>query len=95
MARSTSTSADAPPARSPVQAPAPPAGTPPLDAEALRAHFPALHQTVHGKPLVYLDNAATSQKPRAVLDVLAGYYEHDNANVHRGIHELSRSAPVA
>jgi cysteine desulfurase/selenocysteine lyase len=56
---------------------------------ALRNDFPILHQQVHGKPLVYLDNAATSQKPRAVIQSLVHYYEHDNANVHRGIHELS------
>src|SRR3970282_213866 len=66
-----------------------------LDVAAIRRDFPALHQTVNGRPLVYLDNAATSQKPRAVLDVLAHYYERDNANVHRGIHELSRRATVA
>jgi len=57
-----------------------------------RADFPALHQQVHGRPLVYLDNAATSQKPRAVIDALTHYYEHDNANVHRGIHALSTRA---
>ena len=61
----------------------------------MRAQFPALAQEVGGHPLVYLDNAATSQKPRYVLDALAAYYEHDNANVHRGIHELSRRATVA
>ncbi len=66
-----------------------------LDQTALRAQFPTLAQEVGGYPLVYLDNAATSQKPRYVLDVLAAYYEHDNANVHRGIHELSRRATVA
>jgi cysteine desulfurase/selenocysteine lyase len=66
-----------------------------LDVASLRNQFPALTQTVHGKPLVYLDNAATSQKPRAVLDVLEAYYERDNANVHRGIHELSRRATDA
>lgn len=66
-----------------------------LDVTALRRDFPALHQEVNGKPLVYLDNAATSQKPQAVLDVLETYYEHDNANVHRGIHELSRRATDA
>jgi cysteine desulfurase/selenocysteine lyase len=66
-----------------------------LDPLRVRSEFPALHQTVNGRPLVYLDNAATSQKPRAVLDVLARYYERDNANVHRGIHELSRRATVA
>ena len=58
----------------------------------LRAEFPALDQEVHGRPLVYLDSAATSQKPRAVIEALDAYYEHDNANVHRGIHELSRRA---
>ncbi|GMV03740.1 MAG: putative cysteine desulfurase [Gemmatimonadota bacterium] len=67
----------------------------PLDVGALRREFPALHQEVNGKPLVYLDNAATSQKPRAVLDALSTYYAEDNANVHRGIHELSRRATVA
>jgi len=61
----------------------------------LRAQFPALAQEVGGHPLVYLDNAATSQKPQYVLDALTAYYEHDNANVHRGIHELSRRATVA
>jgi cysteine desulfurase/selenocysteine lyase len=61
----------------------------------LRGEFPALHQLVNGKPLAYLDNAATSQKPRAVLEVLEEYYRKDNANVHRGIHELSRRATVA
>jgi cysteine desulfurase/selenocysteine lyase len=59
---------------------------------ALRNDFPILHQQVHGKPLVYFDNAATSQKPRAVIQSLVHYYEHDNANVHRGIHELSNRA---
>jgi cysteine desulfurase/selenocysteine lyase len=63
-----------------------------LDVAALRREFPTLDQKVHGKPLVYLDNAATSQKPRAVLEALDAYYAHDNANVHRGIHELSRRA---
>ncbi len=62
---------------------------------ALRAQFPALAQEVGGHPLVYLDNAATSQKPQSVLDALAAYYENDNANVHRGIHELSRRATTA
>ncbi len=59
---------------------------------ALRADFPILDQQVHGKPLIYFDNAATSQKPRAVIAALVHYYEHDNANVHRGIHELSNRA---
>src|ERR1700690_2316777 len=63
-----------------------------VDWSALRKDFPILEQKVHGKPLVYFDNAATSQKPRAVIDALVHYYEHDNANVHRGIHELSNRA---
>jgi len=63
-----------------------------IDWSALRKDFPILDQQVHGQPLVYFDNAATSQKPRAVLDALTRYYEHDNANVHRGIHELSNRA---
>ena len=60
-----------------------------------RADFPALHQQVHGCPLIYFDNAATSQKPRAVIDAICRYYERDNANVHRGIHELSNRATAA
>jgi cysteine desulfurase/selenocysteine lyase len=63
-----------------------------FDPLQIRALFPALDQEVNGKPLVYLDSAATSQKPRAVIEALDAYYEHDNANVHRGIHELSRRA---
>ncbi|MEQ8819367.1 MAG: SufS family cysteine desulfurase [Sumerlaeia bacterium] len=67
-----------------------------LDVEALRREFPILAQTVHdGKPLVYLDNAATTQKPRAVLDALAHYYEADNSNIHRGVHILSQRATDA
>src|ERR1700691_4883364 len=62
---------------------------------ALRKDFPILNQQVHGKPLVYFYNAATSQKPRAVIDALVHYYEHDNANVHRGIHELSNRSTTA
>ncbi len=61
----------------------------------LRADFPILDQQVHGYPLIYFDSAATSQKPRVVLDALRHYYEHDNANVHRGIHELSNRATTA
>ena len=72
-----------------------PTTSPRLDRTALRAQFPALAQEVGGHALVYLDNAATSQKPQYVLDALTAYYEHDNANVHRGIHELSRRATVA
>jgi len=63
-----------------------------IDWQRLRQDFPILDQQVHGKPLIYLDNAATSQKPRAVIEALTHYYEHDNANVHRGIHELSNRA---
>ena len=66
-----------------------------IDWPALRADFPILDQQVHGKPLIYFDNAATSQKPRAVIDALVRYYERDNANVHRGIHELSNRATAA
>ncbi len=66
-----------------------------FDPVRTRAEFPALDQKVNGKPLVYLDSAATSQKPRHVLDAMEAYYEHDNANVHRGIHELSRRATEA
>jgi cysteine desulfurase/selenocysteine lyase len=62
---------------------------PAIDWASLRQDFPILDQQVHGKPLIYFDNAATSQKPRQVIDELVHYYEHDNANVHRGIHELS------
>ena len=65
------------------------------DWSALRADFPILDQKVHGQPLLYFDNAATTQKPRAVLQALIHYYEHDNANVHRGIHELSNRATAA
>lgn len=67
----------------------------PLDVERVRADFPILEQKVHGKPLVYLDNAATSQKPQVVLDAMQHYYEHDNANVHRGVHVLSQRATDA
>jgi cysteine desulfurase/selenocysteine lyase len=66
-----------------------------LDVAAIRAEFPALQQRVHGRPLVYLDNAATTQKPKAVIDVLRRYYETDNANVHRGVHLLSQRATDA
>ncbi len=61
-------------------------------AARVRADFPILHQEIHGKPLVYLDNAASSQKPLAVLDALQHYYRNDNANVHRGVHTLSSRA---
>ncbi len=63
--------------------------------ETVRDDFPALAQKINGHPLVYFDNAATTQKPRAVLEAIQKYYEHDNANVHRGIHELSNRATTA
>ena len=66
-----------------------------FDVRRIREDFPILRQTVHGKPLVYLDNAATTQKPRAVLDALMAYYREDNANVHRGVHLLSERATQA
>ena len=62
---------------------------------AIRAEFPILTEQVNGLPLIYFDNAASSQKPRAVLEALRHYYEHDNANVHRGLHELSNRATTA
>jgi cysteine desulfurase/selenocysteine lyase len=62
------------------------------NVERIRADFPILHQNVHGHPLVYLDNAATTQKPRQVIDAITHYYEHDNANIHRGVHALSQRA---
>ena len=65
---------------------------PTFDAEVIRAEFPILQQEVNGHPLVYLDNAATTQKPQAVIDAITGYYCHDNANVHRGAHALSDRA---
>jgi cysteine desulfurase/selenocysteine lyase len=67
-------------------------GTSGFDAERIREDFPALQQTVNGKPLVYLDNAATAQKPRLVLDALRKYYETECANVHRGLHWMSEEA---
>ncbi len=63
--------------------------------EAIRADFPILDQQVNGQPLIYFDNAATSQKPQAVIDTLRHYYERDNSNVHRGMHELSARATAA
>ena len=67
----------------------------PFDAHRLRRDFPILARKVHGKPLVYLDNAATSQKPRQVIQALDHYYSNVNANVHRGVHFLSESATEA
>ena len=61
----------------------------PFDVEAIRADFPILAQKVHGKPLVYLDNGASAQKPKSVLDTIQRAYAHEYANVHRGLHYLS------
>ncbi len=68
---------------------------PVLDVERVRRDFPILRRTVHGRPLVYLDNAATTQKPRVVIDALVRFYEQHNANVHRGIHTLAEEATEA
>src|SRR5207248_5875731 len=71
------------------------AATAEVDWKAIREDFPILHEKAHGQPLIYFDNAATSQKPIRVLDALRRYYEHNNANVHRGLHELSSRATEA
>lgn len=60
-----------------------------LDVHAIRKDFPALHQRVHGKPLIWFDNAATTQKPQAVIDAISHYYAHDNSNIHRAAHTLA------
>jgi cysteine desulfurase/selenocysteine lyase len=73
--------------------PAPASAT--FDVEAIRRDFPALHQDVHGKPLVYLDSAATALKPQAVIDAVTRVYTHDAANIHRGVHLLSQRATDA
>lgn len=73
--------------------PAPKSAT--LDVESIRRDFPILHQEVHGKPLVYLDNAASTQKPTAVIEAIREYYEKDHANVHRAVHLLSERATKA
>jgi cysteine desulfurase/selenocysteine lyase len=75
--------------------PAASAGVEVLDPSRIRADFPILGTRVHGKPLVYLDNAATTQKPRAVIDAITNYYADENANIHRGVHWLSERATVA
>jgi cysteine desulfurase/selenocysteine lyase len=66
-----------------------------LNIDQIRADFPVLHQLVNKAPLVYFDNAATTQKPKAVMDALTAYYEQDNANIHRGIHTLAERATTA
>lgn len=68
---------------------------PALDIDALRRDFPILQRHIHGKPLVYFDNAATSQKPQVVIDCLDNYYQHYNSNIHRGVHTLSQEATAA
>ena len=68
---------------------------PPLDIQQIRQDFPVLDQQINGRPLVYLDNAATNQKPRVVIDALTNYYEGYNANIHRGIHHLAEQATAA
>ena len=67
----------------------------PLEVARLRRDFPILGEQVNGRPLVYLDNAATTQKPKSVIDTVDSYYRHDNANVHRGVHALSQRATDA
>jgi len=66
-----------------------------LDVEAIRKDFPILSREVNGKPLVYLDNGATSQKPQVVIDAISHYYDYENSNIHRGIHTLSQEATTA
>src|SRR5689334_1244389 len=66
-----------------------------LDVEKIRQDFPVLKQTIHGKPLVYLDSAATAQKPFAVIDAIRKFHEVDCANIHRGVHELSQRSTAA
>jgi cysteine desulfurase/selenocysteine lyase len=66
-----------------------------FDVARIREDFPILQQKVHGKPLVYFDNGATSQKPQAVIDALAHYYSAENSNIHRGVHYLSERATAA
>jgi len=78
-----------------VAATAEPAAPPAFDVERVRRDFPALDQEVHGAPLVYLDNAATTQKPEAVIDAVMSFYRRDCSNVHRGVHLLSQRATAA
>ena len=66
-----------------------------FDVDRIRADFPVLRQTIHGKPLVYLDSAATAQKPYAVIDAIRKFHEVDCANIHRGVHELSQRSTAA
>ena len=71
------------------------AASDPLNVEAVRRDFPILARRVRHKPLVYLDNAATSQKPRSVIEAISHFYEEENSNIHRGVHLLSQEATFA
>jgi cysteine desulfurase/selenocysteine lyase len=66
-----------------------------MDIKNIRADFPVLDQQVNGSPLIYFDNAATTQKPKSVMDALMHYYQFDNANIHRGLHTLAERATTA
>ena len=90
-------SATASPAGTPTARAYPPPSIPayPLDVERIRQDFPILRQRIRGKPLIYLDNAATSQKPQAVIDAVTRFYAEENANIHRGVHYLSERATAA
>src|SRR5689334_2022405 len=66
-----------------------------FSVEKIRKQFPILLRTINGKPLIYFDNGATSQKPKVVLNAIEDYYEHTNANIHRGVHTLSQEATNA
>ena len=77
------------------QIPATPSARPPFDINAIRRDFPILKEHVHGRPLIWLDNAATTQKPQSVIDRLSYFYEHENSNIHRAAHELAARATDA
>lgn len=66
-----------------------------FDSERYKQDFPIFQRSVHSKPLVYLDNAATTQKPQVVIDAILNYYTNSNANVHRGVHQLGDESTVA
>lgn len=87
---------DVPGLQSPPGVPALPGfATRPFDPRAVRRDFPILQERVHGQPLIWLDNAATTQKPNAVIDRLAHFYRHENSNIHRAAHELAARATDA
>ena len=65
-----------------------------IDVNKIRKDFPILSKTINGKPLIYFDNGATTQKPKAVIDAIVKYYSEQNANIHRGVHTLSREATI-